>query len=281
MDHVSFEFTLGIMRVQTVQALLDPVRPRRMAAHRLTLRLPRGVFIGLAESVVYTGRALDFAYLIPVASFYANQYNEKVDDNVLWSIDIKLPVYRGVLLYGELLFDDFQYEADPPAPNKWGFDLNAEWQFMLGGHEVELRAGYQRIAIYTYTHKDSLATQYLTGGGNRLEDRIIGSDLGPDADRWMLNVTRPFNRRFTASLEAALMRYGEGADMRPWDWGNDPDPSFPSGGVTRENRVTAAGFIDLGGGSVVSARGGWRMLERAAGATVRDGFGSLEIVWDF
>ena len=93
-----------------------------MAGHRLEIRLPARIYAGISETVLYTGRDLDWAYLVPFGAFYANQYNEKEDDNILWSADLRVPVTRGLVLSGELLMDDFQYESDPPSPGQARLD---------------------------------------------------------------------------------------------------------------------------------------------------------------
>lgn len=282
LDHISFDLTIGALRIHTVQVLLDPSVPRRMAGHRLTIRLPRGIYLGFGESVIYTGRDIDFAYLIPLCSYYANQYNEKRDDNVLWSLDWKIPFLKGLMCCGEVLVDDFQYESDPPAPNKWGFNCFLESQFVLGQREVELFAGYTFIDIYTYTHRDSLLTHYVTGDGDVTANRIIGSSLGPDADRWMFGAAIPISSRFVAALEGNVSRYGEGNDMREWMWDGDPNPRTPSGDVLHVKDFEIIGFVDLGAGSSISARGGLRYVSGGSDdVDTRDVFGSLEVLWDF
>jgi hypothetical protein len=230
--------------------------------------------------VLYTGRDLDWAYLMPFGAFYANQYNESEDDNILWSVDLKVPVTRGLILSGEFLIDDLQYESDPPAPHKTGWSVRADGYFTPWGRDLEVSASYTMIDIYTYSHKDSLLTAYVTGNGEKLVDWIIGDQLGPDADRWSVRAATPLHPRALLSAEWIRIRRGEGNDMRQWVWGGDPDPAFPSGDVT-EATVWAAGLsVDLGRGSCVEAGGGY--LDSAGGGDERsEGFGRLSLVWDF
>lgn len=282
LDHLSFDFSIGVFRLQTVQVLLDSSMPRRMAGHRLTIRLPRGIYLGFGESVIYTGREIDFSYLLPVGSFYANQFNEKKNDNVLWGLDWKMPLVKGLIFYGELLIDDLQYENDPPAPSKWGFNCSIESQLNVWKHEIELFAGYTLIDIYTYTHNDSLRTHYVTGNGDPEINSIIGSALGPDADRWIFSVEFALHERFVAALEARITRFGEGSDMRSWAPGDEPNPQTPTGDTLHEKDFRAIGFVDLGAGSSISATLGWRYLSGGdEGIDTRDIFGSLEVLWDF
>jgi len=279
-DHLAFDLSMGRFTLRTFQASLDPYVPRKLAGHRLEVRLPAGIKAGVSETVLYAGRDLDWAYLMPFGAFYANQYNEKEDDNILWSLDLKVPVTRGLILSGELLIDDFQYESDPPAPDKLGWTVRADGLVMPFGHDLEMSASYTRIDLYTYSHKDSLLTTYVTGGGDKIADTFIGDPLGPDADRWMLRVSTPLHPRALLSLEGVLVRRGEGSDVRQWEWGNDPDPPFPSGEVTDEAVYSATLNVDLGRGSFVEASGGV-VSEKGAGGDDDEGFGSLVFVWDF
>lgn len=281
-DHVAASVSIGRLSFHAVHALLDPEFPRRFSGHRLTIRLPRGIFLGAGETVVYTGREVEFSYLLPFSIFYANQYNEAEDDNILWGLDLKVPVVGGLILYGELLIDDFQYESDPPAPNRLGFNITAEAMVTVVGRDIELLAGYTFIDIYTYAHKDSLLTRYVTGTGDPSADFLIGSPLGPDADRWSARISVPLHHRLETVFMAGFSRRGEGNDLREWDRATNPDPAFPSGEVEKETLLSLFGTFDFGAGSYVKAGGGWRHIEGGAqGLDEKDWFLYLEAILDF
>lgn len=280
LDHVSTALTLGRFRLSTVHAFLDPSLPRYLAGHRLTIRLPGGCYLGVSESVIYTQRNFDFTYLVPIVSYYANQYNERGDDNVLWGIDIKLPVWRGLLLYGELLIDDLQYESDPPAPNRVAYNVAVEVLVPVRERDIQIFADYTFIDIFTYAHRDSLVTCYVAGDGDYQLNPLLGSPLGPDADRWRFYIRTTFQRRVTVGIEGNFIRRGEGNELREWDLEEDPDPPFPSGDTERENRYGASCSIDLGGGSVIAVGGGW--VDRSwTGVEQRESFAFLEVAIDF
>jgi hypothetical protein len=279
-DHLAFDISMGRFTLRTFQAVLDPSVPRRLAGHRLEIRLPARICAGISETVLYTYRDFDWAYLIPFGAYYGNQYNEGDDDNILWSFDLKVPVTKGLILSGELLIDDFQYESDPPAPNKLGWNIEADALVMPWGHDIGLRASYSRFDIYTYSHKDSLLTSYVTGNGEKDVNTIIGDQLGPDADRWQLRISTPLHPRAVFSIEGNWIRRGEGNDMRQWEWGGDPDPPFPSGEVRNDTIYSASFTIDLERGSFIEAQGGWASSS-VSGDDQEEGFGHLSIVWDF
>lgn len=280
LDHLLGAVTVGRFTLSAIHAFLDPARQRHLAGHRLTVRLPRDIRLGVGESVVYTGRGLDFTYLFPVVSYYANQYNERGDDNVLVGIDIKVPVHRGVLLYGELLIDDFQYESDPPAPDRLGYTVAAEALVSPAGRDLEIHMEYTFIDIFTYAHRDSLVTRYVAGNGAYPENPLLGSPLGPDADRWRFAARAAVHPRVVLGMEGNFVRRGDGNDLGEWGRGDDPDPPFPSGTVIRENRYGVSLSVDLGSGSGFTAGGGW-MDRSSAGESRRESYAFMELLLDF
>ncbi len=282
LDHIAARLEMGRFSLHAVHAILDPAYPRSLAGHRLAVRLPRGIRIGIGETVLYTGRALDFAYLLPFGSYYANQYNEAEDDNILWGLDCKIPLADGLMVYGEFLVDDFQYERDPPAPDRLGFNVTAEALLSIGPLELELMLGYTYIDIYTYAHKDTLMTSYVTGDGDPAANSIIGSSLGPDADRWDARLSAPLHPRFLVTVRGSHARRGEGNDLREWLPGTDPRLPFPSGEVASETVIAFEAEVDLEHGSFMRAGGGWRGTKSPGGGEEDDsGFLTVELVLDF
>jgi len=279
-DQFSALVEMGRFRLSAVHAVLDPEIPRRLAGHRLEISLPRRIRLGISETVVYTGRGLDFSYLIPAGSFYANQYNERDDDNILWGVDLKVPLRAGLIAHGELLVDDFQYEDRGTAPDRLAFNISIEALAAPFGRDVEITAGYTFVDIFTYAHKDSLLARYVTGNGDPLVNPIIGSPLGPDSDRWNLGASVAITARFTAEAGVTLTRRGDGNDLREWERGSDPDPSFPSGATVDERIFFLGGSFDLGKGSSVFGSAG---LARISDPD-KDGDGSfayLGMILDF
>lgn len=282
LDHVTAYLELGRFKLRLLHSILDSdvIAPRRLAGHRLSFRLPGDIYIGISETVVYSGRSLDFAYLLPAGSYYANQFNEKANqhNNILCGVDWKIPVGKGLLFYGEFLIDDFQYENRDSAPDKIALNLTAETLFMVGSHDVEVLFDYTYIDIYTYSHVDSL-TRYVTENTDPEISEIIGSSLGPDADRWRLRIAAAINPRIVMTLNGSYSRYGEGNDMRSWiAEEHNPDLAFPSGHVTVEKKISLSATLDLTGGSILSAGAGLRRIDSVFSES--ESFAYLEFVLD-
>jgi len=251
-DKLGGRIALRGLRLSFFHSYLSVEDTRRtLSAHRLEFDV-RDFTFGLAETAVYTGRGIDPLYLLPFSAFYANQYNERGDDNIIWSVDAKYRAGRGLVLFGSLLIDDFQFERDGMAPDKLGFDGGA--RVAWGGRlPSTLEVKYRYVDIYTYTHRDSLK-YYLAGRGDLSGgDPPLGAAEGPDTDR--LDVQADCFVRPDATLTAlfSLRRRGEGNDFRRFDEDLDPFPPFPSGQVERTAVFGLRLLWELKGGSSIEA----------------------------
>lgn len=237
LDKVGGRLSFRNFRLSFFHSYLSLEEPRRtLSAHRMEFDAGRFTF-GFSETALYTGRGIDPVYALPLAAFYSNQFNERGDDNVIWSVDAKYRARRGVFLYGSLLIDDFQFQRDGTAPDKLGFDVGA--RIALGDPApLGLRLEYRYVDIYTYTHRDSLR-YHVTGRGDPLAgDPPLGAVEGPDTDAFRAQAEYFIRPDVTATVFASFRRRGEGNDYRRHDATVDPSPPFPSGVV---ERTAAAG----------------------------------------
>lgn len=230
-DQIGGRVSLKMFRLSFFFGQLSPQSQRFFSGHRLEFKWRKTVF-ALSETAVYGDKLFDPVYAIPLSSFYANQFNERGNDNVVWSVDAKTNLFDRLTLYGSLLIDDFQFERDGQYPDKLAFDVGGRYALTVPV-AASIRARYRRADIYTYTHKDSV-NYYVSGEGRVTEgDVVLGGAPGPDADSWRLEVElypRP-NTIATAALFGEGR--GEGNDFRAFRIGDDISPPFPSGVVQR------------------------------------------------
>ncbi len=250
LDKLGGRLEFRSIRLSFFHSYLSLDEPRRtLSAHRLEFDV-RDFTFGLSETALYTGRGIDPVYALPLSAFYANQYNERGDDNIIWSIDAKYRARRGLLLYGSLLIDDFQFERDGTAPDKLGFDLGTR---LAWGDPAPLTLSlqYRYVDIYTYTHRDSL-NYHVTGRGDPLEgDPPLGALQGPDTDALDLQAEYFIRPDVTMTAAVSLRRAGEGNDYRKHDNSLDPFPPFPSGIVERTAAFGVGVLWELRGNSSV------------------------------
>ncbi|HEU4929202.1 MAG TPA: hypothetical protein VFU38_05180, partial [Candidatus Krumholzibacteria bacterium] len=239
--------------------------------------------VGLSETVLYNSRGLDMLYFLPLAWFYANQFNERTnDDNVMWALDVKTNAIDGLTLYGSVLVDDFQFEREAGFPDKLAFDAGFRWvpDRPLG---LAIRGRYRRVDIYTYSHVDSLSL-YVSGAADLAEgDVLLGGIPGPDADTWRVDAELFPRANVAVSAGVFGVRMGEGRDLRGFEQGDDKNPPFPSGTVDETFGFDVGARYELHGDSWIAAtyaHGSAKNRGNVAGSDpVTDAF-RLEIRWD-
>ena len=243
-DGLQFLLRFGRFRLASVAARLSSSSDRNYAAHRLEVHIG-GLRLGVHEAAVYTSPHFEPTYLFPIAFYYGNQFNERGDDNTLLGADARWASRWGTV-DGELLVDDFIYDGDP-APNKVGWRVAATRALAARDTDVELRAVYERMTRWTFTHRRA-EVAYVAGTGDPLAgDPWLGSPLGPDADRWSVRLGWTPRARTSLWLEHGRTRRGEGnRDLTAWQPGTPHDLPFPSGDVQAESRTECGARVRLG-----------------------------------
>jgi hypothetical protein len=203
-------------------ATVDSDSGTYLVAHRLDIRPMDNLRIGLSESILFKSSGLDLAYMNPVIPWYPVQWNEREDDNAFISMDASWKPASGLELYGEFLIDDIQYENDGDRPNKLG--LTAGVSGYLQPLELGTVLEYTRIDRYVYSQRRP-CNYYLHHGA------IIGSGLGPDADRATISMGTAAAWPVLAELTVDHTRHGEGTVQEGWPDSVSTGGRFPSGTV--------------------------------------------------
>lgn len=237
-DHAAYSLNWRGVRFTTLYSWLQS--DKRMVLHRFEY-VARRWKLGVTEVVVSSDSNDILPYIFaPTAFFYFMQWNKGQDENILWGVDatVIFPPFRA---YTELLIDDFAYEPET-GPHKIGATIGAEWISILKS-EVDLRADYTAITKWTYAQRHDNQNYTFRG-------RILGDDLGPDADRARVWVAWRIIPRLSIELQGFYERHGEGNVWRDFadDGASQADPSsfhppFPSGVV--ESHLGAEAEIKL------------------------------------
>ncbi|MCU0606925.1 MAG: capsule assembly Wzi family protein [Candidatus Edwardsbacteria bacterium] len=288
---LGFEWFVGIMSIDHL---------RFYSGHRATIRLPGHVTAGFSETVLYRASYIDPVYANPLLPYYGTQWNERDDDNIMWALDVKWTPGHGVKLYGELLMDDVQYEQDPPAPQKMGFQLGGHWADPLGLPDTDLKAEWAGVQKWTYTHRQ----QYNRYVGADTAS-VIGHWIGTDGDALDLVAEHRFHPRLNVGLGYAWRRHGEGrvdrglhypgelytgGPVAPADTangryvGDDPRTRFLSGTVERQDLAVATVRWEPFFWATLTARltyGYTRNAANVAGAGRHDAGAELSLKLDY
>lgn len=219
-----------------------------LTAHRLDVRPWNWLRLGFSEAVLFRSDGPDFAYMNPIIPWYPVQWNEREDDNAMLAFDATVLPAEGFCGWAELLVDDFQYQSEHGRPNKMGYTLGVSAAFP--DHPAGCALEYTRIDRYVYSQK--LERNYYLHDG-----RIIGSELGPDADRLTLEIAASPGWDLLARVGVEHERQGEGTVEEGWPDSFPGETSFPSGTVEHITRARAGlsarilPWLDLGGTGIM------------------------------
>ncbi len=192
----NFKFTslLGFLRHYPLSLMGDEQLYKSLAGHRLEWAPAAWLTVGLHETVLYSGRRFEPAYLNPVMFFRSADHYLGDRDNVAMGLDLEVRVLPGIKLYGELFIDDITTTKLGTGfhGNRYAYTLGAHFIDLFGLDNLDLRAEYTRIRPFVYSHRDSLNVY-------RHFTTTLGHFSGPNSDflylglrflpHWRLRVT--------------------------------------------------------------------------------------------
>ncbi len=179
-------------------------RGKYLAAHRLEVAVAPWMDLGFEEMVVYGDRGLEPTYLNPLMFYWAAQSYLGDKDNVLMGLDADIHPGYGLRGYFAYVVDDLKkariFSSD--FANKFSIQAGALWTSPLGLADTDLRTEYVRIEPWIYTHKFPINTF-------RHFDAPLGHSLGPNSDRWQVDLVRRFVGGWGTQLELSRTRRGD------------------------------------------------------------------------
>jgi hypothetical protein len=161
---------------------------RWFALHRLQIRPNDALQFGFTESVTYSNRGFNIAYLNPVSPLFVAENDKHDNSDLIWYIDGVYRPFHGVELYATLGIDDLSDFSDiwKPTGSRSNNDQTSKLLYQAGAtialrQGTDLQAEYLRLDPYYYTHFLPLNTYQQSG-------YALGSDIGPNADQLWLSL---------------------------------------------------------------------------------------------
>jgi hypothetical protein len=246
-DMLKLEGKLGSFKFVYFTTVLDQVKVRSggesdessfgffarryLSGHRINLKLRFGLEMGISEVVLYGGqnRNPEPYYLNPLLPYYGEQYNQDLDDNLLWSFDLALTWFKNKEFYAEILVDDFQYDFKS-EPQQTGFQIGFNYAQIFGLERSFANLEYTKINNWVYGHNKLWNVYTYHGFG-------MGSILGPDADRFFLKFVYHLSKDIDVSNSFEYKRKGEGRIDTLQDSAVPYPDKFPSGVVEHSNQI--------------------------------------------
>lgn len=152
------------------------------------------------ESLVYSNRHPDIAYLNPLSFLKSLEHALRDRDNSLMGFDLTVKVMNGVLFKGSFLLDDIRFEKI--GTDYWGNKTAYNVGVMISNiPDIDVIAEYSRIQPYTFSH-------FLQDNSVVNDGYILSSYLLPNSDKISLNTRYWWGSRYPLELELSFHRHG-------------------------------------------------------------------------
>ena len=171
-----------------------------MAFHRFSLR-PSWGEIGFWESVIYSERGIDVAYLNPLSFFKSLEHSLRDRDNSAMGLDWTIRPINNIQLKGTYFLDDiiFSEVGNGFWSNKAAFNIALN---VVLPYSLDFGFEYARVEPYTFSHFN--VQNSVTNDG-----RLIGSYLMPNSHSFFSELNYWYGGRYPINLSVRYIESGK------------------------------------------------------------------------
>lgn len=213
LDFIKFNFDYGVIHFSSIHAsTLGPFQPNRkdrytkyFAFNRLKIVIPELFDFGIGESIIYSGRGVEFGYLSPINFYKFVEISTQDRDNGNLYLDIQTKFIKNLELQATFFLDEniLSNLSDLKLySNKTAYQVGGFWYEAFGIQDLSLILEYTRIRPFMYTHFD-VENNYSSHGVN------LGHRIGPNADELLTRFTYNLNEKIRIRGEYRFTRRGE------------------------------------------------------------------------
>ncbi len=171
-----------------------------MAMHRFSVR-PYWGEIGFWESVIYSERGIDIAYINPLSFFKSLEHSLRDRDNSMMGVDWTIRPINKIQIKGTYFLDDIIFSEVGKGfwSNKAAFNiaLNVDLPYSF-----DLGFEYSRVEPYTFSHFKQQNS--VTNDG-----RVIGSYLSPNSHSFSGELNYWYGNRYPITLAVQYIEKGQ------------------------------------------------------------------------
>lgn len=212
LDFIKFNFDYGIINFSSMHASttgyysynLDYRYTKYIAFNRLKLKFKNLFDVGIGETMIYSGRGIELAYLSPVNFYKFTEMSIQDRDNGTLYLDMQTKFIKNLELQGTFFLDEDilgNLSDLEKYTNKTAYQVGAFWYEPLSINDLSLIIEYTKIRPYVYTHYD-IKNNYTAYGA------LLGHRIGPNADELMIRANYNFSERLRFSSEYRYTRKG-------------------------------------------------------------------------
>lgn len=212
-DFLKFNFQYGIVNFYSMSGStvgeyhLDRSLnyTKYITTNRLKLYFKNLFEIGIGESIIYSDRGYDLAYLNPMLFYkFAEMSLQDRDNGTLW-LDFQTDLLNNFEIQGTFFLDEnilFELNDLTRYSNKTAYQLGFFWYSPLSINDLSLIFEFTRIRPYVYSHTN-YKNSYSSFG------QILGHSIGPNAEQIYLKLAYNLSEWVRFNFEYKHIRSGE------------------------------------------------------------------------
>ena len=213
LDFLQFDFDYGIIHFTSIHGTTvgdmslnyEDRYSKFWAFNRLKLSFQNLFEIGIGESVVYSERGIDIAYLTPAGFYKFIEHSTQDRDNANLYFDLQTNFIHNLELQATFLLDEnilSNLQDLDSYKNKTAYQLGVYWYEAFTMNDLSFIVEYTKIRPYVYSHYNT--KNAYTGWGVNL-----GHPIGPNADEFFSKLSYDVNEWMRLSLDYRYIRSGE------------------------------------------------------------------------
>jgi hypothetical protein len=213
LDFIQYNFDYGIVHFTSIHGSTvgeySRIRSERYtkfwAYNRFKLSFENLFDIGIGESIIYSGRGIDIAYLSPLAFYKFVEHSIQDRDNGNLYFDMQTSFINNLEFQATFLLDEnilSNLQNLESYKNKTAYQLGVFWYEALTIENLSMMLEYTKIRPYVYSHYD-IKNTYSGWGVN------LGHPIGPNSDEIFTRAAYNFNDWIRLILDYHYIRSGE------------------------------------------------------------------------
>ncbi len=213
LDFIQFNFNYGVAHFTSIHASTvgefshnqDERYTKYWAFNRFRLAFPNLFDIGIGESIVYSDRGIELAYLTPMGFYKFIEMSLQDRDNGVLYFDFRSDFLKDFEVQATFLLDEnilSNLQNLNRYSNKTAYQLGFMWYEAFTIPNLSFTSEYTKIRPYVYSHINRKNT-YTSFG------MPLGHPIGPNADEILVRLAYNLNEFTRLSLDYRHIREGE------------------------------------------------------------------------
>jgi hypothetical protein len=213
MDFFKFGFKYGVINLSSIHAStvgqfskdIYQRYTKFLALNRLSLSFKDVLDFGITDGEVYSGRGVEFGYLLPFGFYKFIEMSLQDRDNAIAGLDFQTHFLKNIEFQGSLFLDEdpINYLQDITLiNNKTAYQLGTFIYEPFKISNLSFIFEYTKIRPYVYTHTNIQNT--FTANGT-----LLGHQIGPNADQIYSKLSYNFSGKTSLGFEYQHIRKGK------------------------------------------------------------------------